>query len=183
MNGEDRLRKLLSANRSVMDDLKTVRSLTLPQGCVGAGYVRNLVWDHLHGYSGRTPLNDIDVLYYDANRTEESEEVAAEQRLKEMNPKPNWSVKNQARMHLRNREDPYVSIADAMKRWPETATAVAIYLDQQDEIVIVAPYGLSDLFELKVRKCPLFASRENFEQRIRNKNWLALWPKLTIVDG
>ena len=33
----------------------------LPDWCLAAGFVRNLVWDKLHDFSSSTPLNDIDV--------------------------------------------------------------------------------------------------------------------------
>ncbi|CAH7108283.1 hypothetical protein VCHA54P496_10681 [Vibrio chagasii] len=45
--------------------LECVAQLDLPQCYVAAGFVRNLVWDHLHGFDNPTPLNDIDVIYFD----------------------------------------------------------------------------------------------------------------------
>jgi hypothetical protein len=38
--------------------------LKLPDGYIAAGYIRNRVWDHLHGFTERTPLNDVDVVYF-----------------------------------------------------------------------------------------------------------------------
>ncbi|MGL4613057.1 MAG: nucleotidyltransferase family protein, partial [Shewanella sp.] len=35
----------------------------MPQWCIAAGFVRNLVWDRLHGLAPM-PLADIDVIYY-----------------------------------------------------------------------------------------------------------------------
>jgi hypothetical protein len=49
-----------------MEQLRAARALSLPDWCIAAGFVRNRVWDHLHGISpARLPV-DIDVLYYDA---------------------------------------------------------------------------------------------------------------------
>src|SRR5712664_2713902 len=32
-----------------MEQLRSVRTLDLPDWCIAAGFVRNRVWDHLHG--------------------------------------------------------------------------------------------------------------------------------------
>ena len=45
-----------------MKQLRAARSLGLPDWCIAAGFVRNRVWDHLHGIAPPTPLADIDVL-------------------------------------------------------------------------------------------------------------------------
>ncbi|MEF2966025.1 nucleotidyltransferase family protein [Paenibacillus sp. M1] len=165
----------------MMADLKAVAGLGLPQGCIAAGYFRNFVWDALHGYSGRTPLHDVDVLYYDPECREEEAEKEYDARLRVLNPKRAWSVKNQARMHLKNGDSPYGSVEEAMLHWPETATAVGARLDAAGNIEIIAPFGLSDLLELRVRQSPYFHERSIFEGRIREKEWLRIWPRLTVV--
>src|SRR5687767_8924179 len=48
-----------------MSALEAVRSLRLNSWCIGAGAVRNLVWDHLHGYKVPSSLSDVDVAYFD----------------------------------------------------------------------------------------------------------------------
>ena len=41
---------------------------------IGAGFVRNPVWDHLHNYENETPSTDIDIAYFDpVNKDEEIE--------------------------------------------------------------------------------------------------------------
>jgi hypothetical protein len=35
----------------------------LPDWFVGAGAIRNTVWDYLHGYTVPTPLADVDVAF------------------------------------------------------------------------------------------------------------------------
>ena len=56
-----------------MEALMTVRRLNLTSWCIGAGILRNIVWDHLHGYDIPCQLNDIDVAYFD------SQNISAEQ--------------------------------------------------------------------------------------------------------
>nr|WP_326111349.1 nucleotidyltransferase family protein [Paenibacillus macquariensis] len=93
-----------------------------------------------------------------------------------------WSVKNQARMHLRNHVEPYNSTNDAMSCWPETATAVGVYLDKLDHMRIIAPYGLDDLFQLKVRQSSRNEDTTYFMKRVADKEWLTRWPNLTLVE-
>jgi len=47
----------------MIDILKSVRDLNLPDSWIGAGFVRNKAWDLLHGYTNRTPFADIDVVF------------------------------------------------------------------------------------------------------------------------
>ena len=93
----------------------------------------------------------------------------------------NWSVKNQARMYLRNNHESYLSLDDAMRRWPETATAVGIKLTDQGRIDVIAPHGLEDLFELKLRQSKYCDDRAIFIKRIHDKKWLDRWKQLKIV--
>jgi hypothetical protein len=62
---ETRLQQYLLEHETLLDDLRLVRSLQLPQCYIAAGYIRNYVWDRLHGYPGRGRHNDIDVVYFD----------------------------------------------------------------------------------------------------------------------
>lgn len=179
---EQRLIQILLTNRNLLRDLEAVKSLGLPQWCIAAGYVRNCVWDDLHGFASRTPLNDVDVLYFDPTDLREEVEKTYEMALKEKVSDYNWSVKNQARMHIRNQERPYTNVADAMKRWPETATATGVSLDHNGNFLIIAPHGLEDLFDLVIRKSPYFKDRDYFFKRVENKKWTATWPKLIVVD-
>jgi uncharacterized protein len=87
-------------------------------------------------------------------------------------------------MHKRNDDAPYASITDAMRVWPETATAVTVRRNNQDGCEIAAPFGLDDLFDLVLRPTPGFARSKQhvYEERIRSKGWLTAWPLLTAVN-
>jgi len=180
---ENTLFELIRSNADMMNDLRMLRQLKLPDWYVAAGYVRNYIWDRLHGYERRTPLNDIDVIYYDANATDECLEKDYEELLARQTGTSIWSFKNQARMHIRNGDSPYRSVEDAIGHWPETVTAVAIRLEEDDRLSCLSPYGLDDIFELRVRRSPLFKDAAYYESRVEGKNWRALWPKLEILPG
>lgn len=176
------LREAIRQQPEMMADLRLVADLGLPQGCIAAGYIRNFVWDVLHGYAERTPLHDVDVLYYDPVCLDEEAEKAYDARLRERNPQLNWSAKNQARMHLRNGTAPYRSVEDAMQHWPETATAVGARLNGAGEVELIAPLGLTDLLALRIRQGPYFRDHAAFSQRVNGKAWLSRWPRLVLVE-
>ncbi|HEU5140073.1 MAG TPA: nucleotidyltransferase family protein [Bacillales bacterium] len=178
---EKSLIRMIQNERQILKALRHVQELHLPEGCISAGMIRNLVWDIKHGYKQRTPLNDIDVLYYDPSDIGEEMEKLYEQQLREKDPELPWSVKNEARMHLRNGDVPYTSVEDAMKHWAETATAVAVRLERRDEISVSAPFGLDDLFGLILRQGPYVADKGAFERRCAGKRWLEIWPKLRLA--
>jgi hypothetical protein len=168
----------------MMDILRAARSLKLPDWWVCAGFVRSKIWDTLHGFTTRTPLPDVDVVYFDADNREEETEKRLEAKLSRLLPGIPWSVKNEARMHLKNDLPPYVSSVDAISKFPETATALGLTLDAQDQLTLAAPCGIDDVLQLVLRPTPLFAQQERlaliYEQRIAAKNWQAVWNRITV---
>ncbi len=162
--------------------LRAVARLGLPDCWVGAGFVRNLVWDRLHGHGAATPLNDIDVLYFDPTHRSRSTEKALEARLRRAMPGEPWSVRNQARMHRRNGDAPYRCTAHALIFWAETPTAVAVGL-QGGRLALIAPFGTRDLMELTIRPTPRFRHKMAiYRARVAGKDWPALWPRLTVSE-
>ncbi|MCH1928903.1 nucleotidyltransferase family protein [Shewanella sp. A25] len=179
-----------------------VKLYSMPQWCLAAGFVRNLVWDRLHGachqedaqgysqadFQGPSQsnchedcvLNDIDLIYFCPLDTRPERDLEIEAYLKQLAPALPWSVKNQARMHLKNQDNPYTSCEDAMSHWPECETAVAVTQDvESGEMKILAPFGLGSLFSLQLTHNPLRA-RAVFEKRVIDKDWLTRYPKLMI---
>lgn len=171
---------IISEDVWMMEVLRVVQEERLPDWWVGAGFVRNKVWDTLHEYSDRTPLNDIDVIYFDAQEVQEEREKEKEQKMMEKMRAP-WSVKNQARMASVRGESQYRDTEDALSRWVETATCVGVRLDGSGKLVLSAPHGIYDLTHLILRKNPQFHTNDVFYERIKDKNWLTLWPKLKII--
>src|SRR5689334_5936447 len=149
-----RLEAILSRAPLRMRALQFVRSLALPDWAIGAGFIRAAVWDELSALTTASPVDDIDVLYFDPEDLGSARDDEIEQRLRDIEPALPWSVRNQARMHIRNGDSPYASTADALRFWLETPTCVAVRLDAEDRPEIMAPYGLADLFSMTIRPTP-----------------------------
>jgi len=58
--------------------------------------------DELSGYGTASPVDDIDVLYFDAEHCEACHNAVIEETLRSIDATLPWSVRNQARMHIRN---------------------------------------------------------------------------------
>ncbi len=176
------LRSLIASDRRRMRVLDIVKELALPDCWVAAGFVRSCVWDHMHRRTSSPLPRDIDVIWYDPTQSMPERDAMLESRLCARDSTLGWSVKNQARMHERNADDPYLSASDAMRYWPETATAVGVRLDHHGQIEVAAPFGLDDLFALTVRPTQRFVAEKHavYVDRVRSKNWQATWPNLRI---
>lgn len=176
----ERIVKLVEADELRLCALECARLLNLPDCYLGAGFVRNLVWDSLHNKLTSTPLNDVDVIYFDSNESSSEQYQAYEIKLKEMMPNINWQVRNQAFMHIRNNDEPYTSAVDAMRYWPEKETAVGIRKLDNGKLDCVSAFGVDTLFNLQVTYNPK-RLKSVFEHRVNSKGWLAIWPNLTVV--
>ena len=186
-----RLAALIAADPWRMRALRAVARLDLPQAWIGAGFVRTLVWDRLAGLATPTPIGDADVIYFDPTDPDEATEKRLAAQLTAAcplefagRPVP-WSVKNQARMHVRNGDPPYRDVADALTHWLETPTAVAVRLGAAGQVESLAPFGLDDLFGLRLAPTPHARARRlaDYRQRVASKPWCEQWPGLVIDWG
>ncbi|MEH6945075.1 nucleotidyltransferase family protein [Bacillus sp. JJ722] len=170
----------------MMNLLKAVRSLNLPDWWICAGFIRSKIWDVIHGFSMRTPLPDVDVIYFDSTNINEIDEKKIEEKLKLIIPNIPWSVKNQARMHVINNMPPYSSSTDGISKFPETVTAIGVKLDDNNRILLAAPWGINDVINLTVKPTPYYqeASERNkiYESRMKNKNWKSTWSRLRVYS-
>ncbi|MGE8204526.1 nucleotidyltransferase family protein [Heyndrickxia sp. NPDC080065] len=181
---EEDIIQMIKEDQWMMDILRAAKTLHLPDWWVCAGFVRSKIWDMLHGFHKRTPLQDVDVIYYDPSLLDEKVEKNLENKLKNLLPNVPWSVKNEARMHVVNHIPPYTSAVDAICKFPETATALGVKLNDADQIVLTAPCGLEDVLNMRVRPTPFFSEDKDqatiYKERILKKNWKAIWDQVDI---
>jgi uncharacterized protein len=181
------LTRLILTTPWFMSVLETVRACNPPDWLVGAGIIRNLVWDHLHQYQTPTPLADIDVIFFDPLDLRPERDHIVQRQLAQRLPRVTWEATNQAAVHLWYEEVFGFSVPtlhsseEAVGTWPETATSVAVRLLSTDQIHIVAPFGLSELFNMVLRRNPSRVTREQFVQRLHSKQILRKWPRVQVI--
>lgn len=180
MNTTDIL-DLIRNDPEMMRMIKVAEVQQLKDWLIGAGFIRNKVWDTLHGKTSQEGYqSDIDLVYYDPHGNNEEMDRALGEEL-QGSTGVEWEVVNQFYAHKYNAIEPYSSTQDAISKWPETATGIGV-TSKNGELVLVAPHGITDLVEMIIRPSPYMPGAvERVKERMKKKNWLERWPKLKII--
>ena len=174
--------KIIKNDDELIRLLKIVRTLNLPDAFIAAGAVRNLIWDSLHTYTNRTPLSDVDVVYFNSKNITPEADLEIWNKLCKIDSNVNWNVFNQARSHIKNNSRNKVySTKEGIAYWSETPTCIGVRLEENEELTICAPHGINDLMNLEVKPIPEpYQDLDLYNRRINKKNWKKIWPKLQI---
>lgn len=183
----DELKKLLTADQEMMAILRIIDGLGLPDAWLAAGMVRNFIWNSLSNQRAFDRETDLDLVFFDPAVSYE-ESLALEADLQARYPDYQWEVKNQVYMHRHSpKTSPYTSARDAITKYPERCTAIAIKLDAKGQVQVFAPYGLDDIISFTIRPTPHFLADPDrlqvYQDRLAKKNWQQKWPSLKIVDS
>lgn len=166
--------------------LRNWDEIALPDCWLVAGAVTQTVWNHAFGIPPVHGINDVDIVYFDANDLSEGTEAEHSARIRKVfSDLPVWiDVKNEARVHLWYEAKlgypikPYTSTTDAIATFPTTATAVGL-CPRNGSLELCAPFGLSDLLDGVVRPNKRQIRREIYEKKV--SRWLEVWPNLSVV--
>lgn len=189
MRLREQLATIILNNALLMRALSAANQLGLASWAIGAGAVRSSVWDHLHGFTAPTPLPDLDFIYYDTSSTTSWDELSIKHNLQESCPEFNWDVVNQATVHQWVSKQngivvsPFTCLEEGIASWPETATCVAVSINQAGEVAIIAPLGLADLFDMRLRFNSRCISVDAYRQRILSKRLDQIWPKVVTMPA
>jgi hypothetical protein len=165
--------------------LVTARDLDLPDWLVFSGAVYQPVWNHLTGRAPDHGLSDYDLGYFDAADTSyEAEDKVISQVAAAFQPplRDLVEVRNQARVHLWFEDrfgeayTPLASAAEALERFVAPAFAVGVRMEADSRLTIVAPFGLDDLFAMRIRPNP---DREPKDLARIVAKARARWPEVT----
>ena len=187
MSLEARLEAIVRRSEPLMHVLRTLHGLALPDWLIFSGAVYQRVFNDLTGRPLDYGIKDYDVAYFEAGdisyEAEDAEirRVAAafEPPLREM-----VEVRNQARVHLwfeGHFGEPYAplaSSAEALTRFVSPVFAVGVRLDAGDAMTIHAPFGLDDLFAMRLAHNPTRMS-PNFDRVAASAK--ARWPEIEVV--
>ncbi|VTS12317.1 Uncharacterized protein conserved in bacteria [Streptococcus pseudoporcinus] len=125
--------QLIVQNSELMDLLKLIKDLDLPDAWLCAGTLRNFIWNKLSNHN-EVLTTDIDLVFFDPNMTYQ-ESLALERNIKGRFPQYNWDIKNEVYMHYHTpNASAYSSSCDAISKFPEKCTAIAARLDDSDQL-------------------------------------------------
>jgi len=184
---EGRLEAILRASPSMMAVLETARELDLPDWMIFSGSVYQRVLNHLTGRDADYGIKDYDLGYFDASDISyEAEDVvirrvaaAFEPPLREL-----VEVRNQARVHLwfeGKFGEPYSPLsctADALGRFVSPLFGVGVRLELDGRMSIFAPFGLEDLFAMRLRPNPRRVTN-GFARTAASAK--ARWPEIEVI--
>ena len=171
MTPEQRLEAIVRTGPTLMRVLTIARDLDLPDWLIFSGAVYQRVLNQLTGRDLDYGIKDYDLAYYDASDTSYEAEDAVIRKVAAAYPPPLDAlveVRNQARVHLwfeGKFGEPYAPLrnsAEALERF-----------------TVVAPFGLDDLFALRLRPNP---TRETAGFARTAAAAKARWPELTVID-
>ncbi|XCY70074.1 nucleotidyltransferase family protein [Streptococcus iniae] len=170
---EDDLRAWILADKDFIALLQIVEAQQLPDAWVAAGCLRNFIWNKLAYGTGFDKTTDIDLVFFDADRSYQ-DSLEIEKNLKREHPEFKWEVRNQAYMHGHSPETlPYQSTCDAISKYPETCTALALRLTE-GFLEFFIPYGLEVVEKFECRPTPYFLENtkrmELYKKRLGSKN-------------
>ena len=158
-----RLSEIVRATPPLMRVLAVARRHCLPDWLVFSGAVYQPVLNHLTGRALDYGIKDYDLAYFDGWDLSYEAEDAVIRRVKAAFDEPLRStveVRNQARVHLwfetkfGEYYTPLSCTAEALERFASPMFAVGIRLEPDDRLHIEAPFGLTDLFALRLRPNP-----------------------------
>lgn len=171
---------LVRGDDGMMRALRIARDFNLPDWWIGAGFLRNRIWDAMAGVTGST-ASDVDLVYFNKDNTDAETDWEYDRQLKQLDPLNDWEVRNQARMHYVNGLDPFTSTEDGIAHWTETATAIGVKLEGE-ELQLLFCYGTDDLLGMIARPTSYLQGDriDIFNNRMAKKNWQHRWPMLRI---
>jgi hypothetical protein len=172
-----------------MQVLRTARGLDLPDWLIFSGAVYQPVLNHLTGREVDYGIKDYDLAYFDAGDVSyEAEDVVIRQVADAFAPplREMVEVRNQARVHLWFESKfgeayaPLGSSAEALTRFVSPLNAVGVRLEADDSMTIEAPFGLEDLFAMRLRPNPLRPPAKSYARVAAAMQ--GRWPELTVSD-
>lgn len=171
----------------LMEVLRGIRDMQLPDGMIVAGALYNLVWNRLSGRPGLADVNDVDVFYFDPDLSWEAEDrVIKRVEARFSHLQLPVQARNQARVHLWFNEKfgttkftPLTSSAEMLGRYASKAHGLGARLEADGDLMIFAPFGLDDVFALRVAPNPVLPNKATHDAKAARAK--AIWPEITIV--
>jgi hypothetical protein len=185
----ERLTTILRSTPPLMRALRVARHLSLPDWLVFSGAIYQPVLNHLTGRPLDYGIKDYDLGYLDASDLSYEAEDAVICRVRPLSTSRcgAWSrfatkracISGSRRSSARH-YGPLSCTAEALERFASATFAVGVRMEPDDRLHIVAPFGLADLFALRLvpnprRKTVGFARTSADVQR--------RWPEVVIDNG
>ncbi|MGR3591438.1 MAG: nucleotidyltransferase family protein [Limimaricola soesokkakensis] len=181
---QERLVGIIRATPELMAAFRTARALDLPDWWIVSGALYGAVWNALTGRPALHGVKDIDLFYFDPDTSWAAEDRVIRRAAPFFAPAPPVEIRNQARVPLWYRDrfghacPDYASSREGIDHFASRTHCVGMRLRPDDGFDIYAPYGLEDVFAMRVVPNPILPNRATHEAKATRQK--ACWPELTI---
>jgi hypothetical protein len=182
------LELVLRTDPLVMDLLRRARALALPDWRLVSGAIYQSVWNALTGRAPGHGIKDADLVYFDASDLSfEAEDRVIRAAASFFNGcRVPVDVRNQARVHLWFPERfgiryPKLACTDeCLLNYASRTHAVAVRLEADGRLDIAAPFGLADIFAMRIVPNPVLDNARTHAAKARRMR--ELWPEVEVVE-
>lgn len=178
--------RLIQRNPVVTAILDRMTMVGLPDCWLAAGALFQTTWNVLSDRHPTAGILDYDLNYFDGTDLSwegENEAIAgAAQVFGDVDAV--IQVRNEARVHLWYEAKfgvacpPYRSTRHAISTFPNCSSCIGVR-PREDRLEVFAPFGLGDLFAMRVRPNPILAPAAVYEAKARR--WAQEWPRLVVL--
>jgi hypothetical protein len=175
------LREIVAQSPTLTDRLCRARDWDLPDWWIVSGAIYNTVWNHLTGRPDMNGVKDIDLFYFDEDRSYEAEDRLIIEAAKRFPGVPPVELRNQARVHLWYPDH----FGQTYPRLATSQQAIDLFASRTHCIGarltatgldLYAPY---DIFSFRLTPNPRLDNRATHHAKADRQK--ALWPELTLV--
>ena len=179
-------RRTLYRNATLATVLDRAAAMDLPHWYLVAGCLCQTVWNVVTGQPPEAGILDYDLVYFDdSDLSWEAEDTVIRTGAEVFTGTPvPVQIRNQARVHLWYEPKfgvpcpPHDSAESAIDTFETTTAAIGVRLLSDGRLLVYAPFGLADVFNLVVRPNPVLATRDVYEKK--TSRWRRQWPELTV---
>jgi uncharacterized protein len=178
---------ILKADTLTGSALQRARDFGLADWMIVSGAIYNTVWNSLTGKPSGYGIKDIDLFYFDASDLSwEAEDVVIKAGEKHFAGLPvAVEIRNQARVHLWyperfGRQCPaYRSSAHSLGYFASKTHAVGVRLAGIGAFEVTAPFGLADIFSLRIVPNRVIDNQATHEEKAARAK--QQWPEISVV--
>lgn len=180
------LEAIVRGSALLMEVLVRARGMGLRDWQLVSGAIYNTVWNVLTDRPPLTGIKDADLFYWDDNDLSYEAEDAVIRRGAVVFaglPVP-VEIRNQARVHLWFFEHfgtPYAPVrssAEGIDRFASKTHAVGLRLEADERLALYAPFGLDDLFSLRITPNRVIDNRKTHDAKAARAK--SVWPEVTV---
>ncbi|WP_209008869.1 nucleotidyltransferase family protein [Pseudovibrio japonicus] len=186
---DDRKRLLelaLRSNSHLIAAMKGIRSLQLPDWCVSGPSIAWPLWTALKGVPVLAGNHQLYITYYDPSEQALEKEATYLRHIRQVLSTGPYQVHlcNQAG-HVVHHDSanlsngiPVTCTAEALVRDPVQTYALGVRLEANGTFTVLAPYGLSSVFAMRMERNTGYCDEEHFLYKLHRVE--AMWPDVAF---